>query len=206
MLLTKKKSDFILFKQAVEIMNKKGHLSIEGLNQIISIKASMNLGLSDIINSKNDFDKIIPVSRPLVVIDDINDPNWVAGFFTGEGCFDVKITKSISHKIGSQIQLRFRIYQHERDIKLMEQLIKFLGSGKIEKDTRKPLVSLTIIKFSDISNIIIPFFEKYSVKGEKYFNYLDWCKIAKLMKEKSHLTIQGVDLIRDIKSGMNKGR
>lgn len=28
-------------------MNNKKHLSIEGLNQIINIKASMNLGLSD---------------------------------------------------------------------------------------------------------------------------------------------------------------
>jgi len=47
----------------------------------------------------------------------------------------------------------------------MKQLIKYLGSGKIEKDSRKPLVYLTIIKFSDIINIIIPFFDKYSING-----------------------------------------
>lgn len=88
----------------------------------------------------------------------------------------------------------------------MEQLIKYLGSGKIEKDSRKPLVSLTIIKFSDIINVIIPFFDKYSINGVKHIDYLDWCKIAKLMNEGSHLTIEGIDLINLIKSGMNTGR
>jgi hypothetical protein len=41
-LLTKKSADFILFKQVVELMSKKGHLSMDGLNQILNIKASMN--------------------------------------------------------------------------------------------------------------------------------------------------------------------
>ena len=46
-LLTQKGADFILFKEVVKLMNNKAHLSIQGLNQIINIKASMNLGLSD---------------------------------------------------------------------------------------------------------------------------------------------------------------
>jgi len=45
---TQKAADFILFKEAVKLMNNKAHLSIEGLNQIVNIKASMALcaGLS----------------------------------------------------------------------------------------------------------------------------------------------------------------
>jgi hypothetical protein len=39
-LLTQKAADFILFKEVVRLMNYKVHLNIEGLNQIISIKAS----------------------------------------------------------------------------------------------------------------------------------------------------------------------
>ena len=46
----------------------------------------MNLGLSDDINSNFNSVKIIPVSRPLIMNDNIPDPNWVAGFVTGEGC------------------------------------------------------------------------------------------------------------------------
>lgn len=40
-------------------MNNKAHLSIQGLNQIINIKASMNLGLSDFL--KSEFTKFAPV-------------------------------------------------------------------------------------------------------------------------------------------------
>jgi len=59
----------------------------------------MNLGLSDNINSNFDLAKIVPVPLPLIMLDYIIEPSWVAGFVTGEGCFDVKIRRSNSHKI-----------------------------------------------------------------------------------------------------------
>jgi hypothetical protein len=40
----------------------------------------------------------------------------------------------------------------------MEYLIKYLGAGQIYKYPKNPAVSLTIVKFSDIINTIIPFF------------------------------------------------
>ena len=45
-LVTQKQADFLLFKQIVELMNKGAHLTFEGLQQIINIKASLNLGIS----------------------------------------------------------------------------------------------------------------------------------------------------------------
>jgi hypothetical protein len=66
-------------------MNKKEHLSEEGLRSIVSIRASMNLGLSDEL--KVAFPDIIPVPRPLIKEKKINNPNWLAGFIYGEGCF-----------------------------------------------------------------------------------------------------------------------
>lgn len=157
-LLTKKSADFILFKQAVKLMINKTHLTIEGLYQIINIKASINLGLSDFL--KSEFNKFTPVDRPVINTENIPDPNWIAGMVSGDGCFDVRIIKLTTKKGGSRVQLRFRITQHDRDIKLMELIIKYLGSGKIYKYSGKSAVSLTIVKFSDITNIIIPLFDK----------------------------------------------
>lgn len=54
-----RRADFILFKEVVKLMNNKAHLSIQGLNKIINIKASMNLGLSDFL--KSEFTKFAPV-------------------------------------------------------------------------------------------------------------------------------------------------
>ena len=53
---------------------------------------------------------------------------------------------------------------------------------------------------------IIPFYNKYPIIGVKSEDFLDWCNVAKLMKEKKHLTQSGIDLIRKIKAGMNTGR
>lgn len=76
----------------------------------------------------------------------------------------------------------------------------------MESHSKFPAVTLVITKFSIIRDKIIPFFELYPLTGQKKLDYLDWCKISKLMSEGSHLTTEGLNLIRDIKEGMNKGR
>lgn len=97
----------------------------------------------------------------------------------------------------------------------MEILVKYLGSGKWYKYPGKPAVVLTIFNFSptkgpapdqawagaraDINNLIIPFFEKNPLRfrlGVKLMDYLDWCKVARLINEGSHLTEQWMNLIR----------
>ena len=102
--------------------------------------------------------------------------------------------------------MRFRIPQHVRDSKLIELLKKYFEWGTIENHSKSPAVALVITKFSIICEKIIPFFELYTLTGQKKLDYLDWCKISKLISEGSHLTIEGLELIRDIKKGMNKGR
>jgi hypothetical protein len=72
-LLTQKKADFILFKEVVELMKNKVHLSSEGLKKIINIKASMNLGLSDFL--KSEFIDFTPVERQVINTEIIPDPN-----------------------------------------------------------------------------------------------------------------------------------
>jgi len=222
-LLTQKGADFILFKQIVELMDNRAHLTVEGFNKIINIKAAMNLGLSD--SFKSEFKELaLPISafgitnvtieRPLIQTEIIPDPNWISGFVDGEpvplaqpkgGTFDIKIYSSKTN-VGFAVQLRFRIPQHERDSKLIELIMKYFGSGSIEKHTRHPAITLVINKFSTVNEQIIPFFESYPLKGVKFFDYLDWCNVAKIMSNKAHLTQEGLNLIRTIKSGMNSCR
>lgn len=152
------------------------------------------------------FKDFIPVDRQVINTVNIPDPNWIAGFVTGDGNFDVRITQQSTNKIGYRVQLRIRISQHERDIKLMELLAKYLGSGKIYKSPGKAAVVLTILNISDITNIIIHFFEINPLLGIKLLDSIDWCKIAKLIKAATQLTQEGLNLIREIKYGMNIGR
>jgi hypothetical protein len=77
---------------------------------------------------------------------------------------------------------------------------KLYGEKNVE------ILNLTIEKFSDITRIIIPFFIKYPILGVKSQDFSDFVKIADLIRDKEHLTEDGLDKIIKIKSGMNKGR
>jgi hypothetical protein len=61
-------------------MNIKAHLTIEGLINIVNIKASMNLGLPDKLIAN--FPDYSPVERPIVNTDLIPNSNWISGFVT----------------------------------------------------------------------------------------------------------------------------
>lgn len=88
----------------------------------------------------------------------------------------------------------------------MELIINYLCAGRVEFDHRKSCINLVIGKFSDINNIVIPFFNKYPILGIKTLDYMDWCKVANLINLGDHLTKEGLKEIQQIKTGMNKGR
>ena len=203
-LMTQKLADFLLFKQALDLFSRKEHLTLSGLHKIVAIKASMNRGLSDKLKAA--FPNTIPVQRPLVNNQEIRDPNWVCGFTSGEGCFMVKMMKSITHKMNEQVLLKFALTQHSRDELLMKSLLSYLGCGRYEPQNSKDFGEFVITKFLDLTDKIIPFFQKYPVQGVKHLDFLDFVKVAEIIKEKGHLTEEGLSKIRKIKKGMNTGR
>nr|YP_009574377.1 hypothetical protein [Arthrobotrys musiformis]QBM31495.1 hypothetical protein [Arthrobotrys musiformis]QBM31689.1 hypothetical protein [Arthrobotrys musiformis] len=183
-------------------MCNKEYLHLEGLNKILSIRASMNKGLT--VTLKTMFPNIIPVERPIVSLQVIKNPLWLVGFVDGEGCFYINVKKNEKR---SQVLLAFSISQHSRDENLLNIIKIYLGCGIIEKvSTRPNNVNFVVYKFDDILNKIIPFFEKNHLFGVKLLDYQDFCKVVFLMKDKIHLTEEGVNRILKIKNEMNRQR
>lgn len=199
-LLTQKLSDFILFKEVLEIIKLKEHLNIEGILRIANIKASMNTKLEVV-----DLPNIVPVplpTLPLVTVDNI-DPYWLAGFTSGDGCFSVSVIKSKAI-LGETSWIRFILTQHNRDEDLMRTIAAYLDCGKINKDSKATY--LVVQRLPDIIKTVIPLFDKYQIEGSKVKDYVDFKKVADLMVKKAHLTKEGLNEIREIKDGMNKKR
>jgi hypothetical protein len=67
-LLTRKHNDFIMFKAIVEIVQNKEHLCNKGLLRIVSLKGSLNKGLSE--NLKESFPNVIIAKKHIVKIPD----------------------------------------------------------------------------------------------------------------------------------------
>ena len=77
-LLTQKQADYELFKQALNLIITKEHLTKEGLTKIVAIKEYLNKGLSVAEGSeiKSNFTEgITPIVRPFIVQRSIKDPN-----------------------------------------------------------------------------------------------------------------------------------
>jgi len=63
-LITQKRADFELFKRVVDIKLSGRHTTLEGLQEIVNIKASLNKGLTERLLLA--FPQTIPVIRPIV--------------------------------------------------------------------------------------------------------------------------------------------
>ena len=184
-------------------MQRREHLTIEGLHKIINIRASINKGLSPLLIQA--FPDNTPVLRPSLPIDNTKlHPQWVAGFTSGDGSFKVSIRESKLHKAGSRVALIFVLTQHIRDELLLKSLTAFFECGQTY--SYKEYIEFRCQSFKDIYEKILPFFSEYRILGIKAQDFEDWAKVAEMIQTKVHLTTEGLDKIREIRIGMNKGR
>ena len=222
-LITQKRADYELFKEVFKLTELKEHLTEDGLQKIIAIKASMNWGLSEEL--KKAFPNVVPVVRPLIknhLRSSGPDPYWLSGFTSdpptpyyffnkkiigvggSEGSFMIAIKKSPTHSLGYLVHLELVITQ--RDGLLIKSFPYYFQCGRVEHLKNKATVNFTVSKFKDIYDKIIPFFKKYPILGVKGWDFDDWCKVAEIIKDKKHLTQEGFEKIKKIPAGMNNSR
>ena len=201
-LISQKRADYLLFKQAIAIIKNKEHLSIEGVLKLVGIKATLNWGLSD--KFKESFPTAKAVVRPSVRYNTLNvkikNLNWIRGFIDAEGSFQV-ITQN-----NRNVSLRFSLTQHIKDEELLKDIITYLNCGRYYKSPGRNEGQYLVTIFSDINDKLIPFLNEYPLLGTKQNDYLDFVQIAELIKSKAHLTNEGLEKIKLIQSNMNRKR
>nr|YP_009517227.1 LAGLIDADG homing endonuclease [Myochromella boudieri]AYE93138.1 LAGLIDADG homing endonuclease [Myochromella boudieri] len=208
-LITQKLSDYLIFKQCFEIINQGNHLTERGLLEIIGLKSNLNLGLP--VKLKEAFPaidiKVTEVNKAEYKFKGIPNPLWVSGFTSGEGSFQVLARNRNSNELFA----RFSIHLHIRDLEVLKGISNFFKEKDEIKEKKVTLTEksaqLQISKFSDINNIIIPFFNKHPILGMKSLDFIDFKKVCLILKTKDHLTSTLVyNQIIEIKSGMNLNR
>jgi len=202
-LKSKKYSDYLLFKEVVLIMQRGEHLTKEGLQKIINIRASLNKGLTTTLIKA--FPNTINFPRQQVPLKNAKlNPHWIAGFTSGDGCFKISIRESKLYKTGSFVVILFILTQHLRDELLLKSFIDFFKCGHTYSYLN--YIEFRCQSFKDNYEKIKPFFHKYPILGVKGKDYKDWVKVAEMIQSKEHLTKEGLEQIRQIKARMNRGR
>ncbi len=222
-LKTQKLADYLLFREVVMMMKRGEHLTVEGLQKIINIRATINKGLSPVL--KEAFPNSVAVPRPqlphlhpapytqdksrrIACVENQSTlalhPQWVAGFTSGDGSFKVSIRESKAYKVGSRVIIIYVLTQHIRDELLLKSLVNFLRCGQVY--FYKNHSEFICQSFKDNYEKILPFFRQYPILGVKSRDFEDWGKVAEMINKKAHLTSEGFDQIRQIRAGINKKR
>jgi hypothetical protein len=202
-LVTAKKLDYALFRKCLNIIKLNEHLTEQGISKIIEYKSSLNRGLSEKLRDSFASSDINLLERVEFKFEGIPSPYWIAGFISGDGSFNIKTTKARTGKV----QLRFAVHLHIREEQVIKGLAQFLNFDNNKyiyyTDTS---VAVQIVNTSDILNIIIPFFDEYQIKGGKELDFIDFKRVAEIVKSKNHLTEDGFRKILAIKDNMNLKR
>ena len=111
--------------------------------------------------------------------------------------------------MGFNVQLHFHIKMQEKDRFLLEKVKNTLKCGAVyfQKEQRvnhAQCYRYSISSYSDVLKILIPFFKQYPLQSfSKQKNFELFCKVAKLVQSKDHLTKDGLERIRKLKAKMN---
>lgn len=133
----------------------------------------------------------------------------MAGFASGDSSFNIKTSISSTSSFNKRVQLRFGIGLNIREKALIQYLPVYFGV-QLMGDTLKNVylkdntAIFEAVKFSDITDKIIPFFDKYPIQGKKSSDFLSFKEAAEIIKSKDHLRPEGLEKILDIKAQMNQ--
>lgn len=135
-------------------------------------------------------------------------PDYIAGFIDGEGCFVITICKSSWSKIGIQSQLNFQIELRDDDEDILRKIKETLGCGRIyhlqyERYGWNPHSRLMISRMADINDKLIPFLRKTPLRAKKRHSFKLFCEAVEVFNHKKHLTLEGIEQLREIRSRMN---
>ena len=95
---------------------------------------------------------------------------WIVGFVDGEGSFGLDVHVKKDMRWGLQMQPEFTVVQNEIDIQILHALKDFFQCGSVslnreDKNGRRYHFRVKSVK--DLTEKIIPFFDKHPLKTKK---------------------------------------
>ena len=136
-------------------------------------------------------------------------PQYITGFVDGEGSFHVAIYKDQRMKAGIKIIPEFHISQRVSSKYVLDEIQKFFGCGYVKENhatnKRDTTYVYVVRNRKDLLEIIIPFFEKHSLKTEKKNDFELFAKVVRSMNDGLHSTEVGAKKILSLAYQMNQG-
>lgn len=136
------------------------------------------------------------------------NPWYLTGLVDGEGSFCITISRHKTKKLGFDPRLSFEIEMIIEDKPLLEEVKETLKCGNVytlsyERYGWRPHAKFSTKSQKEIFDKVIPFFKKYPMIGKKQKDFVFFCQAAEIFKRKEHLSMEGINRLREIQSKMN---
>ena len=131
------------------------------------------------------------------------DPQWIAGFVDGEGCFHISVNPHKEMTTGFQILPEFTVVQHERDIHILYALKDYFKCGVVRVN-HGDRMAYRVRGLDHLCNTIIPFFDEFHLITQKRIEFEKFKSVIQMMKQRLHLSEPGIHKIRLIRNSMNR--
>lgn len=155
--------------------------------KVLAIKAVFPTGLKDSVKAA--FPNLHPIIKPEFLPNSYRlNGHWIAGFTQADGSFNLNYYKASRMKLGYSVRPTFRITQHQRDIVVLKRIVEYFCCGFLSENRSRYAYDLCIGKISNLVDIILPFFQEYTIFGAKYLDLLDFKKGVYIVNNKGHLT------------------
>ena len=153
------------------------------------------------------------IAESLLDTSNFGDNSWLAGFTEADGHFGIKYVESKpksetrKRSVSESVSLKFRLDQRAYDkptssnmLPFMENLALFLRCNVKSYNSNKSHSEVLSLSVASIDNIglLINYFEKYPLLGEKWDNYNKWSTVYYMIISKKHLTEKGRLEIRSL--------
>ena len=139
-------------------------------------------------------------------------PDYIVGLVDGEGSFTVYVRDPSAVALRSRrvvVEPKFYLKLIERDKEVLHALKDFFGCGSVyfQKDTRpnhQNCYRFEVYRWSDLTNIIIPFFKKHQLRlVSKKHDFEVFVKMMSLLNKGTHKTKDGLGKLFDLKQRMH---
>ena len=129
--------------------------------------------------------------------------SYLTGYVDGEGCFCISINKSSRHSFGWEIRPSFSVSQNSNRKEVLEIMKGYFNCGSIRPDRSDKTLKFEVRSINDLTEKIIPHFEKTPLLSGKQKDFEYFSTVCKLVQKKKHLTKEGLNQVLKLVFKMN---
>ena len=144
--------------------------------------------------------------------------SWLAGISDTDGNFNINITADSKRLLGFRVSINFRLelrtlYSNSADLHnssyygVMRAIADYFGVKVYYRERflfHQLRSSYTVIAHNFNSHkVVADYLSKFPLFSSKYINYTRWLAVHNMQSRNEHLTLQGLNACRAIKSNFN---